>query len=148
MAGRTQPAKAALHLVEDKRAAATARAVVAGLVAFNTEKAGRTQWKRFSVSVRDEEGTIRGGIVAHTMWDWCFIELLWLDEAARGAGLGSELMARAEAIAARRGARHVYLDTFSFQGDGFYQKLGYRVFGELDDFPPGHRRIWLTKDLS
>ena len=57
-------------------------------------------------------------------------------------------MANAEALAAKRGARHIYVDTFSFKGDGFYQKLGYEIYGELGDFPPGHRRIWLKKDLS
>jgi hypothetical protein len=43
--------------------------------------------------------------------------------------------------------KNVFLDTFSFQAPGFYQKLGYRVFGELVDFPPGHTRQYLTKRL-
>lgn len=148
MAGRTKHPKAGLVVAEDSRVAETARAVVKGLVAYNTEKAGPTKWKRFAVSVRGEAGAIKGGVVGYTMWNWCFIELVWLDAALRGTGLGTELMAKAEAVAAKRGARHVYLDTFSFQGDGFYQKLGYEVYGELGDFPPGHRRIWLKKDLS
>jgi GNAT superfamily N-acetyltransferase len=148
MAGPSKTSKAGLRIAEDSRVAETARAVVKGLVAYNAAKAGPSKWKRFAVSVRDEAGTINGGVVGYTLWNWCFIELVWLDEALRGTGLGTELMARAEAVAAKRGARHVYLDTFSFQGDGFYQKLGYEVFGELGDFPPGHRRIWLKKDLS
>jgi len=148
MAGRTQHPMTGLRIAEETRVAETARAVVKGLVAYNAAQAGPSKWKRFAVSVRDEAGTIKGGIVGHTLWDWCFIELLWLDESLRGTGFGTDLMARAEAVAAKRGARHVYLDTFSFQGDGFYQKLGYEVYGELGDFPPGHRRIWLKKDLS
>lgn len=148
MAGRTTHPKAGLVVAEDTRVAESARAVVKGLVAYNTEKAGPTKWKRFAVSVRGDAGANKGGVVGYTMWNWCFIELVWLDEALRGSGLGTELMAKAEAVAAQRGARHVYLDTFSFQGDGFYQKLGYEVYGELGDFPPGHRRIWLKKDLS
>lgn len=148
MAGRTQQQKAGFRIAEDSRVAETARAVVKGLVAYNAAQAGPSKWKRFAVSVRDDAGTIKGGVVGSTLWNWCFIELVWLDEALRGTGLGTDLMARAEAVAAKRGARHVYLDTFSFQGDGFYQKLGYEVYGELGDFPPGHRRIWLKKDLS
>lgn len=148
MASRTTSPKAGLVVAEENRVAETARAVVKGLVAYNTAKAGKSRWKRFAVSVRDDAGAIKGGVVGYTMWNWCFIELVWLDEALRGTGLGTELMAKAEAVATKRGARHVYLDTFSFQGDGFYQKLGYEVFGELGDFPPGHRRIWLKKDLA
>ncbi|WP_439574008.1 GNAT family N-acetyltransferase [Phreatobacter sp.] len=139
---------AGLVIAEETRVGETARAVVKGLIAYNTAKAGRTKWKRFAISVRDDEGTVRGGLVGFTMWNWCFVELLWIDEALRGTGIGTDLIGKAEAIAAKRGARHIYLDTFSFQGDGFYQKLGYEVFGELDDFPPGHRRIWLKKDLA
>lgn len=148
MAGRRKASTAALAITEEARIAATARAVLKGLDAYNTEKAGRTKWKRFAVSVRDKDGAIRGGIVGYTMWNWCFVELFWIDEALRGTGVGTDLMAKAEAIAARRGARHIYLDTFSFQGDGFYQRLGYEVYGELGDFPPGHRRMWLKKDLA
>jgi GNAT superfamily N-acetyltransferase len=136
-----------VRVVEEKTTGKAARAVVKGLVAHNTARAGRSKFKRFAVSVRDDEDEIRGGIIAYTLWNWCFIELLWLDEAVRGSGLGTELMQRAETIAASRGARHVYVDTFSFQADGFYQGLGYEIFGELTDFPPGHRRIWLKKDL-
>ncbi|MDP2803344.1 MAG: GNAT family N-acetyltransferase [Phreatobacter sp.] len=148
MASRTKHPKAGLVVAVETRVAETARAIEKGLVAYNVAQAGPSKWKRFAVSVRDEAGTIKGGVVGYTMWNWCFIELVWLDEALRGTGFGTELMARAEAVAAKRGARHVYLDTFSFQGDGFYQKLGYEVYGELGDFPPGHRRIWLKKDLS
>jgi hypothetical protein len=46
-----------------------------------------------------------------------------------------------------RGARNAYLDTFSFQAPDFYQRHGYRVFGELVDFPPGHTRYYMTKQL-
>ncbi len=46
-----------------------------------------------------------------------------------------------------RGAKNVYLDTFSFQAPNFYQKYGYQVFGVLTDFPSGYRRYFLTKQL-
>lgn len=136
------------RIVEERTYGKTARAVVKGLVAYNTEKAGKSGWKQFAVSLRDENDAIVGGIVAYTLWDWCFVNLFWIDERFRGKGQGTAMLTQVEAIAKKRGARHIYLDTFSFQGDGFYQKLGYEVFGELDEFPPGHRRLWLKKDLA
>lgn len=136
-----------MRVVEERTTGITARAVATGLRAYNAAKAGKPGSRRFAISVRDDRNEIRGGIVAHTVWNWCFVEMLWLDEAARRGGLGTELLRRAENRAARLGARHIYLDTFSFQGDGFYQRLGYEAFGELADFPPGERRIWLKKDL-
>lgn len=77
-----------------------------------------------------------------------FIQHLWIAEDLRGGGLGALLLGRAEAAARERGCRAVWLDTFSFQAPGFYKKLGYLQFGQLDDFPPGHTRHFLWKPLS
>src|SRR6516165_7091346 len=47
-----------------------------------------------------------------------------------------------------RARRHsAWLDTFSFQARGFYEKLGYEEFGRLD-YPPGHHRHFLRKRLT
>jgi len=72
---------------------------------------------------------------------------MYLREDLRGQGYGERILERAEEEARKRGVKDVYLDTFSFQAPGFYQKLGYRVFGELVDFPPGHTRHFMTKQL-
>ena len=47
----------------------------------------------------------------------------------------------------RRGVRKAYLHLLSFQTPGFYRKLGYEVFGELD-WSPDHKRIFLRKGLA
>jgi ribosomal protein S18 acetylase RimI-like enzyme len=41
----------------------------------------------------------------------------------------------------------VWLNTFSFQALGFYQRLGYEVFGSLDDHPRGSQRYFMRKLL-
>jgi len=73
------------------------------------------------------------------------VHWLWVAEAYRGRGVGSELLGRAEEDARRNYCRGVYLDTFTFQAPAFYDKHGYREFGRIDDFPQGHSRIWLAK---
>jgi len=57
-------------------------------------------------------------------------------------------MVGAEAAARAQGCRGAYLDAFTFQAPKFYERLGYQEFGRLDDFPPGHARIWFTKALG
>jgi len=57
-------------------------------------------------------------------------------------------MDRAEAIARAHGCVGIWLDTFSFQARGFYEKLGFAVFGTMEDFPPGHQRFFLQKRLG
>jgi ribosomal protein S18 acetylase RimI-like enzyme len=61
---------------------------------------------------------------------------------------GRRLVEEAERLAAEAGCRQAWVDTFSFQSPGFYQRLGYRVFGELPDYPPGQTRYFLTKVLQ
>ena len=99
------------------------------------------------VTVRDAAGTIVGGLVANTHWGWLEVDLLWVDERVRGQGWGTRLLRAAEDEARRRGCRHARLSTWSFQARPFYEKLGYRVFGQIDDYPPGATDYILCKDL-
>ena len=43
--------------------------------------------------------------------------------------------------------RHSYLDTFSFQARPMYEKLGYSVFGTLEDHPQGHTQWYMKKGV-
>jgi ribosomal protein S18 acetylase RimI-like enzyme len=64
------------------------------------------------------------------------------------AGAGRRLMMEAEAEALRRGCCAAELDTFSFQARGFYERLGYSVFGALEDYAPGQSRFYMRKRLD
>jgi GNAT superfamily N-acetyltransferase len=122
------------------------REIVKGLRAYNVATAGKFDHRPLTVTVRDR-GKIVGGLAGETFWGWMFVSLLWVSDKHRGHGYGSALMGTAENEARSRGVRNVYLDTFSFQAPAFYAKLGYREFAQLDEFPAGHRRVWMTKAL-
>ena len=55
------------------------------------------------------------------------------------------VMHLAEQEAIRRNCIGALVDTYSYQAQGFYEKLGYCRFGEVADCPPGHSRIFLEK---
>jgi GNAT superfamily N-acetyltransferase len=76
------------------------------------------------------------------------VGVLWLDAPLRRLGYGSRLLRRAEADARAAGCARVELHTFSFQARPFYEKQGYRVFGQLDDYPPGASAYWMVKELD
>lgn len=123
-------------------------AIGGGINSFNEEQAGAEDAKRICFVIYDAEEKIAGGVIALTYWDWLYIDLMWLRADLRRHGYGSRLLALAEEEARKRGAKQAYLDTFSFQAPEFYKKQGYRVFGELKEFPKGHQRYFFTKDLS
>ncbi len=71
---------------------------------------------------------------------------LWLDPDRRGAGHGELIVRRVEEEAKKRGAERALLDTYSFQARGFYERLGYVVFGSFD-YPDGTVRYYLQRPL-
>ena len=137
---------ATIAFVEGDAAAATREVVFNGLRAFNRQHAAPPERRPLVLAAHSPEGSPIAGLVGETAWGWAFIDLLWVDESHRGQGLGSRLLSAAEAEA--RGCIGVYLDTFDFQARPFYERLGYEVFGVLEDYPVGHRRFYLSKRFA
>ena len=57
------------------------------------------------LNAREFDGSVVGGIRAFVALYWLRVEVLWVDEAARGRGIGSRLLAEAERLAREMGAR-------------------------------------------
>jgi ribosomal protein S18 acetylase RimI-like enzyme len=118
--------------------------VIRSLVAYNNTKATPETWREVNVLAR-QNMEIVGALLGQTHWNWLFVKTLWVADPFRRLGLGRKLMLAAEREAAARGCLHAHLDTFDFQALPFYQKLGYQIFGQLEDYPIGHRRYFLQK---
>ncbi len=124
------------------------RAVFTGLLAFNQSASGDAlDDQPVNRVIHDAAGQVVAGIAADVCGGWLMVHALWVDDTQRGRGLGKALLADAERQARALGAHAVTLDTFSWQAEGFYLKQGYAVFGRLQDFPPGHQRLYLHKRL-
>lgn len=100
------------------------------------------------LNVKDEEGRLVGGMRGYVFLYWLHIDVLWVDEAARGNGLGSKLLERAEAKAKSLGAHSVKLDTFEWQARAFYARHGYQEFGRIDDHTKGYYLAFMMKKLA
>jgi GNAT superfamily N-acetyltransferase len=122
--------------------------VTGGLAEYNREKIGRVDSRTLDVIVRDESGEIIGGLLGHTSLGLFFLDLFYLPAATRGGGIGSRLIAQAEEEARRRGCTAAFVITVTFQAPGFYERHGYRRFGEIPCPPDGATRIFLTKPLN
>jgi GNAT superfamily N-acetyltransferase len=121
------------------------KAVLNGLIAFNEKAGGPIGYQPMAILLKDDAGTVQGGLTGRVVYDWLYIELLHLPESVRGEGLGTTMMEQAEAFARDRGLAGIWLDTYHFQARGFYEKLGYTIFGTLEGHPVGGRRFFLEK---
>jgi GNAT superfamily N-acetyltransferase len=126
---------------------ATIRAFSSGLDAYNAGFGPRVDWSPHWIIGRDAAHAVQAGIRYVIAYEWLFIQWLWVAEPYRKQGVGSRLLSQAESAARENGCRGAYVDTFAFQAPLFYPRHGYREFGRLNDFPPGHARIWLSKAL-
>lgn len=123
-------------------------AVLAALVA-SEKLAGRDAgYQPYSVLLSDQpDGPVTGGLYGYQIFEWLFIQYVAVPPGLQGHGIGQELMARAEAWARGRGLAGLWLDTFAFQAKPFYEKLGFSVFGSIDEHPRGSSRFFLQKRL-
>ncbi|MBI3567386.1 MAG: GNAT family N-acetyltransferase [Gemmatimonadetes bacterium] len=133
--------------VEPDAAAADIQAVHDGLRAYNVTQVGPSGERPVHVFLRDADGRVVGGLSGHIKWKWLYVAKLWVSDGYRSAGAGTRLMLAAEQYAREQGATNASLDTFGYQARPFYEKLGYRVFGTLEGFPPGSCQYFLTKPL-
>jgi ribosomal protein S18 acetylase RimI-like enzyme len=114
---------------------------------YNRAIVGDDNHRKLVILLRDADDTIVGGLLGGTYWGWLHIDVLWIKDSLRRQGYGQTLLAAAEQEAIKRGCRYAHLDTMSFQALSFYEKQGYTIFGELDDLPVGHSRLFLKKEL-
>lgn len=121
--------------------------LIDGLRNYNQTQISDQRRETLTFFLRDDAGAIVGGVHGNSGWNWLYISILWVSETVRGKDYGTMLMQAAEREAIERGVKNIYLDTFTFQAVDFYLKLGYEIFGALDDFPPGHKRVFLRKTL-
>lgn len=123
-------------------------AISEGLARHNRAYVGEPDIRPIAVVADNPSGgDIYGGLWGRTAWDWLHIELLYVSEAARGLGLGKRLIQAAETELLRRNCHSAWVDTYSFQACAFYERLGYKIFGTLENYPTGHKRFFLQKEF-
>ncbi|MCL2570250.1 MAG: GNAT family N-acetyltransferase [Firmicutes bacterium] len=102
----------------------------------------------FGFFAYDKEKLI-GGISGRIMkGSWVRVDSFYVDPTHRGNDIGTKLMQKVEEYAVEIGCIGVTFFTLSFEAHGFYEKLGYVVYGELKDYPVGFSRFELYKRLD
>ncbi|MEE9516287.1 MAG: GNAT family N-acetyltransferase [Candidatus Adiutricales bacterium] len=81
--------------------------------------------------------------------NWFFITDLFIEKPFRGQGLSAELLRKLEERVILLGIGNIWTWTAGYEAPDFYQKQGYEIFCEMDDwYSSGHSRVGLRKMLS
>ncbi|HVU19158.1 MAG TPA: GNAT family N-acetyltransferase [Rhizomicrobium sp.] len=126
---------------------AVLRGLMDGMRAFNGAAVPGLKSHKIVAAIRDDDGTLRGGVIGRMAGDSVYMEIVYNDDAVRGTGLGRKTMKLVEDRARELGAREAWLYTMSFQAKPFYEKLGYHQFAELPWLNGKYKRHFMRKDL-
>ncbi|MBE6049745.1 MAG: GNAT family N-acetyltransferase [Clostridium sp.] len=133
--------------VTDKIEKADEEVIYNGLLEYNLKRLEDKEPKELGIYIRNDKNEIIAGLIGSTHGNWLLVKYLWLEEELRGSGIGSKILKKAEETARDRGAKYVFLDTFSFQAPMFYEKQGYKKVFVLDNYPITGKRYYYTKEL-
>lgn len=84
------------------------------------------------------------GFIDDGYWTW--LDLLFVDEKYRNIDVATNLMKKVEIFAIENKCIGIRTDTWSFQAKGFYEKMGFTVYGKLENHPP-HATDYLLKKV-
>jgi GNAT superfamily N-acetyltransferase len=102
--------------------------------------------QELAVLFRDADGVVEGGLCGAVRFGWFSLELAYVPAHRRGKGQGRAALTTLERAAQALGCHGVRTSTLSTQAPGFYERLGYTEFGQLE-LRPGIFDIYLFKRL-
>ena len=117
-----------------------------GLIVSNEKIIGQRD-KEFSVFLKNDSGTVFGGIKGFMDTESVYVDILWVQESLQKQGYGTKLLLAAEQEGIASGCMFSLVDTWDFQAEDFYLKNGYERIGEIKNYWHGHSKLFLRKKL-
>lgn len=134
------------YIIDDNPSASDDKIVRNGIVNFNSEIINEKAM-HFSIFAKNKDQIIGGALIwEHS--DALYIDVLWCDENYRKKGIGSKIIAMVDAVAKTKQKLKVFVDTYAFQAQIFYQKHGFYCIGIIPEYLLGHDRMFMRKDVS
>ncbi len=80
---------------------------------------------------------------------WFYLTDLFVEKEYRGNRIGARLLGSLEQAIISIGVKHIWTWTAGYEAPAFYQKQGYEIFAELEDwYSDGSSRVGLRKGLG
>ena len=104
-------------------------------------------WIPLGKKIADDAGnTVAGCFAGVHGWDCVIVEMVWVDEALRNQGVGTQLLHEIEKEAKENGAYLAIAESFDWSLP-FFEKNGYSVAAIREEVPKGHCCYVLRKQL-
>jgi len=110
--------------------------------------AGMGETIPFTLLIKDENAQVVSGATGHTMYNYLFVDWLWVHRSHRNKGWGSKLLCAAENLGKERKCNFSCLFTMSWEALSFYQKHGYQIEYVREGFEKDAKMYLLRKSLN
>jgi len=107
-----------------------------GLAEHNQKFAGDPKHQMLQLTISDDQG-LAAGLTGESLNRMFKIKLLWVREDQRSKGLAGQLVKAAEVEARKRGDTGMLVSTYTYQGPEFYKRIGFEIFGTVENYPEG-----------
>ncbi|MGE3319480.1 MAG: GNAT family N-acetyltransferase [Candidatus Berkiella sp.] len=117
-----------------------------GIVNFNKEVI-KEKATHFSIFAKNNSQVVGGALVwEHS--DALYIDVLWLHKNYRKKGIGTKIISMIDTVAIDKGISKIFVDTYEFQAQEFYQKHGFNGIGTIPGYLLGCDRVFMRKDIQ
>ena len=134
------------YSIENTPDASDDKVIRNGIVDFNS-KIIKEKSSHFSLFAKDGDQIIGGALIwGHS--DALYIDVLWCNEQYRKQGIGTKIITMIDDVAKNKRLPKIFVDTYEFQAQAFYEKHGFYCIGTIPKFLKDYDRIFMRKDIS
>jgi len=133
------------YVIENSPSTSDDKKIRDGIVNFNSQTINEKA-THFSVFAKDGFEIIGGALIwEHS--DALYIDVLWCNDNYRKKGIGTKIINIIDDLAIDKKVSKIFVDTYDFQAQAFYQKQGFTCIGIIPEYLLGHNRIFMKKDI-
>lgn len=134
------------YTIENNPTAAENKVIRDGVVDFNKQRINETA-TAFSIFAKNGDQIIGGALIVEIS-DALYIDELWCDEKYRKSGIGTKIVAMIVEAAENKSLPKIFVDTYEFQAQTFYEKQGFYCIGTIPKYVKNYDRIFMRKDIA
>jgi len=101
----------------------------------------------FVFAITDGDGTLTAGLKGEIAFQTANVAELWVHNALRGQGIGTQLLSKADDYARTQGCTRIQIETRNPAAQRLYAAHGYDVFGEIPKYDGPHSLVYMIKGL-
>ncbi len=118
--------------------------IVNGVMEYGLSQVNGVRPRKWAFHAKNN-GELIAGATGRDHYSQFYLDNIWVKEEYRSRGIGTSIHEKVTACAKRCGCRRVQLNTLNPKAVTLYQRLGYEILAEIDDYADGFKLYYMAK---